>query len=223
MHAGLLREEGRALERLDHQVVRDVAREPEVDGRVDEGLHDEEDVRRAGPGDRGRHGHEPLVVDLDLVAERRQEHAGLLALGLGGLGGREPDGHALAELGRRVGHAPDDLAVPEVAHQRPGGRAGEDADDELPRPQPAPDLAPDSTEHLGLDPEQDDVRALDRGGVRIDRPDPVRSFECLAPVAARVAGDDLAGGDEVAPEQAGDDRLGHDAGADGCDRGARER
>ena len=47
----LLREEGAALERLDDQVVGDVAREAQVDGRVDERLHDQEDVRRAGAAD----------------------------------------------------------------------------------------------------------------------------------------------------------------------------
>ena len=200
-----------------------MAREAEVDGRVDQRLHHEEDVGRAGPGDRGRHGDEALVVDLDLVAEGREQRAGLLALRLGGLRGRVPDGHALAELGRRVGHAPDDLAVAEMAHQRPGRRAREDADHELARPQPTSDLAPDPAQHLGLDPEQHDVGALDRSRVQVDRPDAVGPLEGLAPVAAGMAGDDLAGRDDVVAEQAGDDRLGHDAGADGRDRGARER
>ena len=44
----------------------------------------------------------------------------------------------------------------------------------------------------------------------------------LASLGARVAGDDLAGLDELAAEQAGDHRLGHDAGADGRDRALRQ-
>ena len=48
VHPGLLGEERRALERLDDEVVGDVPREAEMDRRVDERLHDEEDVRRAG-------------------------------------------------------------------------------------------------------------------------------------------------------------------------------
>src|SRR5215210_4057292 len=45
MHPRLLGEDGAALERLDDEVVRDVAREAEVDGSVDQRLHDEEHVR----------------------------------------------------------------------------------------------------------------------------------------------------------------------------------
>ena len=40
---------------------------------------------------------------------------------------------------------------------------------------------------------------------------------CVAPLGPRVTGDDLAGLDELAAEEAGDHRLGHDAGADGRD------
>ena len=70
VHPGLLREERRALERLDDEVVGHVAREAEVDRGVDERLHDEEDVGRAGAADRGGHRDHLLVVDLELDAER---------------------------------------------------------------------------------------------------------------------------------------------------------
>ena len=70
----------RALERLDHEVVGDVAREAEVDGGVDERLHDQEDVGRAGPGDGRGHRHHLLVVDLELVPEGAEQGGGLGAL-----------------------------------------------------------------------------------------------------------------------------------------------
>ena len=110
----------------------------------------------------------------------------------------------------------------EEAGQGRGRRPGEDAQDELAAPQLRADLAADLGQHLGLDPEQDHVGALDRLGVRGDRPDAVLALEVLAPLRARMAGDDLAWLDELAPEQAGDHRLGHDAGADGRDRALGE-
>ena len=222
MHARLLREERRALERLDHQVVGDVAREAEVDGRVDERLHDEEDVGRAGTAHRGRHRDHLLVVDLELGAQRPEERRRLLALRVGRLGRRVPDRHALAEAGRRVGHAADDLVVAEDAGE--GGRrgAGQDAQDELPAAQVRTDLAADPGQHLGLDPEEDDVGAFDGLGVVGDRADPVLACEVLTPLVARMAGDHLTGIDQLAAEQPGDHRLGHHAGTDRRDRGLRE-
>ena len=187
VHARLLREERAALERLDHQVVGDVAREAEVDRRVDQRLHHQEDVGRAGARDRGGHRDEPLVVDLDLRAERARGASPACSRCVrGGLGRRVPDGHAAPELGGRVGHAPDHLAMAEVADQRARRRAGEDADHELARLESTSNLAPDPGQHLGLDREQDDVGALDRRGVRVDRADAVGARR--APRADRRAG-----------------------------------
>ena len=167
--AGLLREAGAALERLDHEVVGDVAREAEVDGGVDQRLHDEEHVGRAGAGDRGRHRDPLLVLDLQLRAERAQQGAGLVAL-VGGRGGRRvPDGHAVADPGRRVGHRPHDLVVAEGrdegvgrrARRAPTGPAG-------PARSCGPISRPTLREHLRLDGEDDDVRAGDGLGVGRD-------------------------------------------------------
>ena len=174
------------------------------------------------PADRGGHRDHLLVVDLELGAERPEERRRLGALRLGRLGRRVPDGHPLAEAGRGVRHAADDLVVAEDPGQRRRGRPGEDAQDELAAAEVRADLAPDPAEHLGLDPEQDDVGALDGLDVARDGPDPVLALEVLAALGARMAGDDLPGLDELAAEQAGDHRLGHDAGADGRDRGLRE-
>ena len=100
--------------------------------------------------------------------------------------------------------------------------AGEDAQDELAATQVRTDLAPDPAEHLGLDPEQDDVGRLDRLDVRGDRPDRVVALQRLAPLGSRMAGDDLRRLDEPAAQQPGDHRFGHDAGADRRDRGLRQ-
>ena len=162
VHPGLLGEQRRALERLDDEVVRDVAREAEVDGRVDERLHDEEHVGRAGAADRGRHRDHLLVVDLELEAERTEQGGGLRPLLVGRLGRGVPDRHALAEAGRRVGHAAHDLVVAEDAGQGRGRGPGQDAQHELAAAQVRADLAADLVEHLGLDAEQDHVRVADR-------------------------------------------------------------
>ena len=83
----------------------------------------------------------------------------------------------LPELRGRVGHAPHDLAVAEMARQRAVVAPARIADHELARPQSTADLAPDAGQHLRLDAEQDDVRAFDRLGVGLDRPDAVGALE----------------------------------------------
>ena len=77
-----------------------------MDGRVDERLHDQEHVRRAGAADGGRHGHELLVLDLELGAQA----AGAAPRSASRWTRRDlwrgvPDGHAPAQLRGRVGHA----------------------------------------------------------------------------------------------------------------------
>src|SRR5207247_2365687 len=69
-------------------------------------------------------------------------------------------------------------------------------------------LASDPTEHLGLDAEQDDVRAVDRLAVVADHPDPVLGAEVVAALGSGMAGDDLVGRHELAAEEAGAPRLG---------------
>jgi hypothetical protein len=137
----------------------------------------------------------------------------------GRLGRRVPDRYALAEPGCGVRHAPHDLIVAEDPGQGHGRRAGEHAQDKLPMAETRPDLPSHLREHLGLDPEQDHVGTVDGFHVRGDGADAVLPLELLAPLGARVAGDDLAGLDEVAAEDAGDHRLGHHAGSDRRDRG----
>ena len=88
--------------------------------------------------------------------------------------------------------------MPEDPGQGGGRRPGEDAQDELAAPQVRADLAPDPVEHLGLDPEQDDVGAADGLDVVGHGPDAVLALEGLAPFRARMAGDDLLGLDQLA-------------------------
>ena len=183
MHPRLLGEERRALERLDDEVVGDVAREAEVDGRVDERLHDEEDVRRAGAGHRRGHRDELLVVDLELGGRARPA-----ARPPGPAGPRSSrasrtrrscpcrGGPACWACCGRPGRGRGCRSGPRSS-PRPGrsGRAGRGAGAGRSRGPTLPSIC-------GLMPEQDDVGALDRLDVGRDGPDAV-----LAGERARVA------------------------------------
>ena len=83
--------------------------------------------------------------------------------------------------------------MPEDAGQGAGRGPGQDAEHELAAAQVRADLAPDPVEHLGLDAEEDHVRAADRLDVALDRPDAVLALEGLAPFGPRVRGDHLLG------------------------------
>ena len=72
MLLGPLGEGDRPLDRLQHEIMREVAREAEVHGAVDQSLHHQEHVGWAGAADRGRHRDEALVADLKLVTQRAQ-------------------------------------------------------------------------------------------------------------------------------------------------------
>jgi hypothetical protein len=216
--------EGRtALQGLDDQVVGDVAREAQVDRGVDQGLHDQEDVSRPCAADRRGHVHEALVLDLEVGPESLQESPGLVALLLGHLRRGVPDGHTVADLGGRVGHAADDLAVAEQAGQDVAVGPGHDRHDQLVGPQVPAQLVPDLGQRLGLDREQDDVGVLRGLEVRGDHRHAVLAGQLLAALGARLAACDLGGVDELAAEQAGDYRLGHYARADGRDAAVRKR
>ena len=84
------------------------------------------------------------------------------------------------------------------------------------------DLAPDAVQHLRLDPEHDHVRVAHRVEIVGDRADPVLALEGLAALLSGMAGDHAVWLDEGTAEQAGDHRLGHDAGTDRRDRRVRE-
>ena len=168
--AGLLREARAALERLDDEVVGDVAREPEVDRGVDQGLHDEEHVGRAGAGDRGRHRDPLLVLDLELRAERPEQRRRLVAL----LRGRRRASRTrpscpLPMRAGVLGIARTTWSWPRVAVRTlVVGPASTDRTS-WPAPQAGPISRPDPREHLGLDREDDDVGAR-RPPRRCDRP-----------------------------------------------------
>ena len=222
--AGLLGEAGAALERLDDEVVGDVAREAEVDGRVDQRLHDEEHVGRAGARDRGRHRDPLLVLDLELRAERAEQRLRLGALVLGAWRAsrtrrscRRRCGRACwASRGRPGRGRAWRRAPPVVGPARtdrtswPGRRCG-------------PISRPTLAEHLRLDREDDrrprrrpPPRSRRRCGSRASPPSAARRS------ARGWLATTWSGRDEVAAEQPDDHGLGHDAGADGRDGAVRE-
>jgi hypothetical protein len=193
-----------------------------VDGRIDERFHDEEHIGRAGPETAVAIATNFSSSTLELGPERAEQGARLGALLGGRLRRRVPDGHPPTQPGRRVGHAPDDLAVAEEPLE--GGRRGprDHRQDELAGVQMRLQLATDAGQHLGLDREQDDIGLLDRLGVPAHGPDPVQPAELLASLRARMAGHDPTRRHQLATEQPGDHRLGHHAGADGGDGPLRE-
>src|SRR4051812_47596324 len=118
--------------------------------RVDERLHDEEDIGWACAADGGGHGHELLVVDLKLLAERPEQDSRLVALRIRHFRSAVPDRHALTELRRSVWHTTHDLTVIERIAQGLGRGAGDDADEQLAVAQRPAQLASDTDEHLRL-------------------------------------------------------------------------
>ena len=101
-------------------------------------------------------------------------------------------------------------------------QSGDHRQDKLLIAQQRPDLAPDLGQHLRLDGEQDDVGPVDGLGVARHGPDAIGAGEFVAALRSRVAGHHLLGRDQLAAQDAGDHRLGHDAGANGGDRALGE-
>ena len=191
MVAARLGEERAALEGLDHEVMGDVAREAEVHRGVDQRLHDQEHVRRAGAAHGGRHRDGLLVVDLDLVAQRPQQGAGLSALVAVVSGRGVPDRHAPSEAGGRVGHAPDDLVVAQDAGQAARGGAGHDRSTSCPRRRHGRSSRPTRTSICGLMPRRITSASSAASVLLADRSDAVLALELLAAFGARMAGDHL--------------------------------
>ena len=189
---------------------------PEMDGGVDKRFHDEEDVRRAGAGYGGGHGHELLVVDFDLGAEAAQAAPPPAPAGPRSSPGSRTRPSSPSRDGPAywASSAPT-WSWPRIPTRAFGRRTGQHRQDELPALQVRPDLAADAVEHLGLDAQQDHVRAFDRLDVRLHGPDVVLPGELLPTLRSRMAGDDLPGFDELAAQDPGNHGLRHDARTDG--------
>ena len=131
-----------------------------------------------------------------------------------------PDGHALAQLSRSVGHAAHELPMAERVGQGRCCGAGDDADHELAVVQLAAQLAPDPDKHLWLDGEDDHVRAR-RPPATLSATVPMPY--CCSSSLRRSARGWLATiwlrRDLLAAQQPRDHCLGHHARADGCDAG----
>ena len=194
-----------------------------MDGGVDERLHDEEDVGRAGAGDRGRHRDHLLVVDLELVAERAEQRRRLGALR------RRSSRASRTRRSCPCRGGPACWACsgrPGRGRGCPSGRRSSRRPGPIrtswPRRRCGPISRPTLASIWGLIPSRITSAPSTASTLRGDRPDAVLALEVLAALRARMAGDDLVGLDQLAAEHAGDHRLGHDAGADGRDRGLRQ-
>ena len=125
-----------------------------------------------------------------------------------------PDGDAAPDLRRGVRHGADHGRVVEPGGQGPQRCAGHDRQDDLALLQRRPDLAHDGAQHLRLHGQHHDVGARHRLRVARHHGDPVPGGEQVAPVAARMRGDQPGRGHGLVRQQAGDHGLGHHAGAD---------
>jgi len=166
MLAGGLGVLGRAEDGLDDDALRHFAAEADVDGAVDKGFHDQEDVGGSAGADGGGHVHLLLIVHVQLLAQRRKDAPHFLTGGVrNGIGGG-PDGHAFADPGGGVGDRPHDGVVLEggadglygdAGHNRHNGLAGSEGH-----------LSGRRRELLGLDGQDSDVGAFEGGRGRVD-------------------------------------------------------
>ncbi len=222
--ARLLREAGAALERLDDEVVRDVAREAEVDGGVDQRLHHEEHVGGAGPRHRGRHRDPLLVLDLELRAQRAEQRLRLGALVLGAWpASRTRRSCPLPMRAGVLGIARDDLVVAE------GRRRGRSSWARRAPTAPAARVAgagpisrPTRASICGLT-----ARMITSASRIASTLDATTRIPCVPSSAARRSArgwlaTTCSGATSLPVQQPDDHGLGHDAGADGGDRPVRE-
>ena len=93
--------EDRTEHRFDNDVVRNVARESEMNGGIDQCLQDQECVCRSGSADGGGHVEILFIVDLNFLAERLKNHTRLFPLCIVHVRRRRPYGQTLADLRRR--------------------------------------------------------------------------------------------------------------------------
>ncbi len=98
----------RAAHGLEDELLSHATREAQMHARVDQRLHEHEDVSRAGAAERGRHVQIGLIVDEKFLAQRAEDGLGLTELFLGHFGRGRPHSHALADLSRCIGHGPHD-------------------------------------------------------------------------------------------------------------------
>jgi len=151
---------------LYHQPLGDGPREAHVHTSVNQRLHEQEDVGRAGAAERRRHVEILLVLDEHLFAHRLQDLHGLLALRVGHGAGARPHRDALADLRRRVGHhAHDVLVAAQPFAQRGDGDAGSDGEDEGIRLDRAAQVGQHFIHDLRFDGEHDDVGMAGATGV----------------------------------------------------------
>ena len=220
---GVPSERGGTLDRRQDQLLRDAAREAKVDSGVDQRLHEQKDIRRAGARNRGRHVDEVLVVDEHLFAERTEDRVSLSPMGVAGRLRGAPHRDAPSDLGRRVRHGSHGDLVADSVRDRAKRYARDDGQDKRIVADRAAQLAQDDREDLRLDREHDDVRAPRGLDIRAAAADAEAPRELVPPGGARPRGDDRGGLDQPLLQESPDHCLGHRAAADEGDglRGER--
>ncbi len=214
MASAAARERRGSFDGAKHELLRDTPRESEMHARVDERLHQQEDVGRTGAGERGRHVDHALLLDLDLLAERAEDRLRAVALIALDARGRAPRGDAHPDLRRRVRHRAHDRRVVEALAQHRERRAGHDGDNELIGAQLPAHLAKHRRQHLRLHGQHDDVGTLGRVGVRRECLHAELFRELRAPLAARPGDEDVRRRHQMLVEEPADHRLRHRSAAD---------
>ncbi len=181
---------------------------------IDQCLHEHEDVGRACAAEGSGHVEIPLVADEQFHAQRAENGLGLAALVGRHLRRGRPDSHALADLGRGVGHGPDDGGVGHAVGQLTDGRTGQNRQQQVLPPQVAADTGHNLGQVLRLDRQDDDLPGLGRLSVADGRADAIAPTQVVESLGHRVGDDDLLRGDDVSRDQAANHRLAHDAAAD---------
>src|SRR6266436_26123 len=190
--------------------------ETHLDPAVGQRLDRHRDIGRSGAGE-PRHGVEGALVEHHHPAHGAEQ----LLRGLE-IAGLEPvcarDGRdAFQNQGGSVGHDTDQARrLAEMLPELLRGHARRDGDQKLPIAHDRSDFLEDGPHDLGLDGQDDHVRAGHERRVVGDGLDAVALRDLLEMLRAGIGGGDGAGGDEASLGQALDQRLAHVTRAEEC-------
>jgi hypothetical protein len=125
-----------------------------------------------------------------------------------------PDGDALANLRRGVGHGAHNGRMGRAVGQLFDGHPGQNRQQQILAAQMAANLRQHVRQRLRLDRQDDDLPVFGRFAVVFGDVDAVAVLQLFAPLPPGVGGQDLVGQHVFLPQQAANHRLAHDAAAD---------
>ena len=210
--------EDRTEHRFDNDVVRNVARESEMNGGIDQCLQDQECVCRSGSADGGGHVEILFIVDLNFLAERLKNHTRLFPLCIVHVRRRRPYGQTLADLRRRVRHRAHDRLVGKPIRQGGNPSAGDDRQDQLIGTQHPFELGQNSRKDLRFDGQNHHISLLHGAAIVGCGADGVALLNASSAFFVGFAHDHAVRSNGLVPEQSLNHRLPHHTAADKRDR-----